>query len=499
MATLSESLTYDQLVAKIQAGELNKHGYYTITDFATVHWMVTSYGDYILDNSPIMSAEVSGSSGLSGTNRIIHTGANEPITVMATSSNTLAPEAWSLTHPTDVLRYSWNASGEMPRHFYDEEFSSTPEGFKGIITRREDTINNIKTNYDFREITYRLFSIEQPAWTAQVYYGGSVVQFGNIIYFATDDVQETDIPGESPYWIKVIDITENKYLSYGYYFDDYDYYRYVFNLRLTINPSDFIDRTMFILNEEQEIDCFDIIFAESRNIPYITYEHFCRRMTYGVNCREMIYGNYCQIMTYESGCDSMTYGSGCGAMTYGSDCYEMNYGSDCYEMTYGSNCYGMSYGSSCYGMNYGSGCGGMTYGSDCGAMTYGSKCYGMTYGNYCQRMTYGSGCYEMNYGSGCGAMTYGSGCGEITYGSNCRAMTYGSNCGSMTFPNNSTCNDFKDGVYGFDFTNSSTVSATNVTHQLSGNNIICQTYIVSSETPTMVITTNTINVFQTGD
>ena len=363
MATLSESLTYDQLVAKIQAGELNKHGYYTITDFATVHWMVTSYDDYILDNSPIMSAEVSGSSGLSGTNRIIHTGANEPITVMATSSNTLAPEAWSLTHPTDVLRYSWNASGEMPRHFYDEEFSSTPEGFKGIITRREDTINNIKTNYDFREITYRLFSIEQPAWTSQVYYEGSVVQFGNIIYFATDVVQGTDIPGESPYWIKVIDITENKYLSYGYYFDDYDYYRYVFNLRLTINPSDFIDRTMFILNEEQEIDCFDIIFAESRNIPYITYEHFCRRMTYGVNCREMIYGDGCEEMTYGSGCRVMIYGAYCGSMTYESNCE---------------------------GMIYESNCGGMTYGSDCGAMTYGNYCYSMTYGNNCEGMTYGS-------------------------------------------------------------------------------------------------------------
>lgn len=93
-------ITYADLVTAIGASGLVEGQLYKITDFATVHWMVDVTSgvegivySYILDGD---------------SDKIIHTGANEPIVVLATSVNTLSPEAYSTLHPTDVLKYDWN-------------------------------------------------------------------------------------------------------------------------------------------------------------------------------------------------------------------------------------------------------------------------------------------------------------------------------------------------------------------------------------------------------
>jgi len=437
--------------------------------------------------------------------KIIHTGENEPLVVLATSVNTLAPEAYSTLHPTDALKYDWNPLNYSTiKQFYDSDLSTSPAGFKGIITRREDVTKAIKTNYDFREITYRLYSIEQPAWTAQAYSEGDIVQVGSMLYGANATTESTDEPGDSAKWTFIIDITENAFLSYS------ATSHYVHPFPITIQDTDdYTDRTMFV-----DDTCSNIVFEECNFIPYVTYGSECGGMTYGSNCGGMTYGSGCYSMTYGSGCNTMTYGSGCYSMTYGSECGGMTYGSGCYSMTYGSGCNTMTYGSYCRTMTYGSSCNNMTYGSGCNTMTYGSNCDTMTYGSYCRTMTYGSGCNTMTYGSNCGYMTYGSNCGNMTYGSycrtmtygsscntmtygsNCNTMTYGSNCYSMTYPDFTAYNDFKDGVGNIDFTGVGITQITNgttITHQLSGL-VVYQSYIDASSTPTMVITTNTIGV-----
>ena len=348
-------ITYADLVTAIGASGLVEGQLYKITDFATVHWMV----DATFGGGRLVSSYILDGVG----EKIIHTGENEPLVVLATSVNTLAPEAYSTLHPTDALKYDWNPLNYSTiKQFYDSDLSTSPAGFKGIITRREDVTKAIKTNYDFREITYRLYSIEQPAWTAQAYSEGDIVQVGSMLYGANATTESTDEPGDSAKWTFIIDITENAFLSYS------ATSHYVHPFPITIQDTDdYTDRTMFV-----DDTCSNIVFEECNFIPHVTY---------GSNCGGMTYGSICGIMTYGSYCGNMTYGSSCIGMTYGSECGGMTYGSGCYSMTYGSNCYTMTYGSECYSMTYGSSCGNMTYGSSCGNMTYGSGCYSMTYPN----------------------------------------------------------------------------------------------------------------------
>ena len=339
-------ITYADLVTAIGASGLVEGQLYKITDFATVHWMV----DATFGGGRLVSSYILDGVG----EKIIHTGENEPLVVLATSVNTLAPEAYSTLHPTDALKYDWNPLNYSTiKQFYDSDLSTSPAGFKGIITRREDVTKAIKTNYDFREITYRLYSIEQPAWTAQAYSEGDIVQVGSMLYGANATTESTDEPGDSAKWTFIIDITENAFLSYS------ATSHYVHPFPITIQDTDdYTDRTMFV-----DDTCSNIVFEECNFIPHVTY---------GSNCGGMTYGSICGIMTY---------GSYCGNMTYGSSCIGMTYGSECGGMTYGSGCYSMTYGSSCGNMTYGSSCGNMTYGSGCGNMTYGSGCYSMTYPN----------------------------------------------------------------------------------------------------------------------
>ena len=301
-------ITYADLVTAIGASGLVEGQLYKITDFATVHWMVDfTYGKYGAFSSYILD-DVG--------EKIIHTGENEPLVVLATSVNTLAPEAYSTLHPTDALKYDWNPLNYSTiKQFYDSDLSTSPAGFKGIITRREDVTKAIKTNYDFREITYRLYSIEQPAWTAQAYSQGNIVQVGNVLYGANATTESTDEPGDSAKWTFLIDITENAFLSYS------GILHYLYPFPITIQDTDnFTDRTMF-----DDDTCSNIVFEECNFIPYVTYGSGCNKMTYGSNCYAMTYGSYCYNMTYGSGCYNMTYGSGCYSMTYGSNCYSMTY------------------------------------------------------------------------------------------------------------------------------------------------------------------------------
>ena len=90
-------ITYADLVTTIGASGLVEGQLYKITDFATVHWMV----DATFGGGRLVSSYILDGVG----EKIIHTGENEPLVVLATSVNTLAPEAYSTLHPTDALKF----------------------------------------------------------------------------------------------------------------------------------------------------------------------------------------------------------------------------------------------------------------------------------------------------------------------------------------------------------------------------------------------------------
>ena len=461
-------ILYNNLVSAIDEGGLVEGSYYRITDFATVHWMTEvnlseETFPYILDEG----------------NRIIHTGANEPLIVIATSSNTISTEAWSATYPQDIIKYDWNpANWSSISAFVDSDDGVTPvTGFKGVIIRREDTLLANKVNFDYREITYRLWNIEQTAWdVATEYNAGSFVQYGTKIYYGLDTgtgMEPETTEGWESYWRLLLDLNDgtggmNSYVSFsssGLYNISID------NNIPIVDTSDFVDRTMFaddISSHNQ--------FDECTFLPFT------------------IFGTGCYDNTFGTQCSSNTFGTGCYINSFGTRCSYNSFGTRCSYNSFGTGCSYNSFGIGCSSNTFGTGCYDNTFGTQCSLNIFGADCYNNSFGTGCSFNTFGTRCSYNSFGADCYDNTFGTGCSYNSFGTGCYINSFGTNCNSNTFPNSSYKNELKD-VHGKDYTLSThfSTNASTLIHQMAGGNVY-QTYIDVSGTPALAIVTDNIGV-----
>jgi hypothetical protein len=479
-------ILYNNLVSAIDEGGLVEGSYYRITDFATVHWMTEvnlseETFPYILDEG----------------NRIIHTGANEPLIVIATSSNTISTEAWSATYPQDIIKYDWNpANWSSISAFVDSDDGVTPvTGFKGVIIRREDTLLANKVNFDYREITYRLWNIEQTAWdVATEYNAGSFVQYGTKIYYGLDTgtgMEPETTEGWESYWRLLLDLNDgtggmNSYVSFsssGLYNISID------NNIPIVDTSDFVDRTMFaddISSHNQ--------FDECTFVPFTIFGTGCSYNSFGIGCSSNTFGTNCSSNTFGTNCYGNTFGTNCSSNTFGTNCYGNTFGTGCYINSFGTRCSYNSFGTECYFNTFGTGCYINSFGTNCYGNTFGTNCSSNTFGTNCSSNTFGTGCSYNSFGTRCSYNSFGTRCSYNTFGTECSSNTFGTECYFNTFPNSSYKNELKD-VHGKDYTLSTPFStnASTLIHQMAGGNVY-QTYIDVSGTPALAIVTDNIGV-----
>jgi hypothetical protein len=175
--TLTRSMTYAELVAAIGAGTLNKGESITITDFATKHYMCDGDGDVILDEN---------------LDSVTNTGSIEPLTLLATSSNTIDCIAKSTLYPQDIIHYDWNPENwkfDLAFGAHDEEVLS---GFKGVIYFRHDTINDVSMGHDWRKVLNRRWKWNYPDYNPATTYGRSTPRFSWPSYsIGTNTVQDS--------------------------------------------------------------------------------------------------------------------------------------------------------------------------------------------------------------------------------------------------------------------------------------------------------------------
>ena len=83
-------------------------------------------------------------------------------------------------------------------------------------------------------------------------------------------------------------------------------------------------------------------------------------------------------------------GNGCVFNTFGNSCYSNTFGNYCYSNTFGDNCYSNTFGNYCYYNTFGNSCYSNTFGDNCYSNTFGDNCYYNTFGNYCYCNTFGN-------------------------------------------------------------------------------------------------------------
>lgn len=206
---LAKDVTYAELAVLMAANDGEgalRTGEKLILTFNTVHYLTDGLVAHALD-------ELSASA--------IATGETEHLILTATSPNTLDKRVQSIEYPNDIIHYDWNPANWMDNiNFVTGETPTLISGFKGVITYREDTIQNNSAGFDFRNCKNRLWSIEQAEWsdTPGTYDAGSWVQVTvetpaegenpatveYVIYYSLSAAIATDVPStESSVWRRI--------------------------------------------------------------------------------------------------------------------------------------------------------------------------------------------------------------------------------------------------------------------------------------------------------
>jgi hypothetical protein len=123
-------VTYSELGNLISGNSLNLGTFYLITDFQTCY----DQPDFDYNGNSITGSNT------------YHTSTIEPILVLATSNNTLSPDAYQPTYPNDKIKYDYSF----------DVTESTGNPAKGRITERIDDLGN-RTDYDHRTILFKRY------------------------------------------------------------------------------------------------------------------------------------------------------------------------------------------------------------------------------------------------------------------------------------------------------------------------------------------------------
>lgn len=221
------SVTYAELVALISASGLTPGAQYLISDFATVHFMVTKDSSGYVVTIP----------------DAINTGTTEPIVVTAYSTNKLHSIAKSTLHEKDILHYDFN-----PQNWINDVAFAYPTGsvedmvtgFKGVITYREDTKQGVSAWYDFRAVKFRRYSVDADDYdSATTYQNNAYVTYDGKIYRSVKFSNLNNTPDSSPTWW--FNVSSN-------FLDFYPYISWSDTsiIGLTANSADFEDYFTFL-------------------------------------------------------------------------------------------------------------------------------------------------------------------------------------------------------------------------------------------------------------
>jgi hypothetical protein len=164
-------ITYNALIALMNASGLTKAQFYIITDFQTIH--------NIFDGTTVLPT--------------LHYGGIIPINVQALSTTELSNTITSTLFPQDLLYY------DVRDNLCED--GTTPR--KGKITYRKNMISNIEAHYDYKHVVFRRWKFQLSGYTAWasggVYIAGDEIVYNHYLYVCIKPISgSTDTPDILP-------------------------------------------------------------------------------------------------------------------------------------------------------------------------------------------------------------------------------------------------------------------------------------------------------------
>ena len=443
MATLTRTLTYDQLVAEIAAKTLHIGESIKISDYATKH--------NIYDGTTPLAE--------------LHTETVEPLLVTATSSSTIDVLAKSILFPNDIIHYDIN----------DNLCEDGTTARTGKITYRKDHLGN-ETHYDFRGVVFRRWKFDLSGFNAWVsggeYTRGDKITYNNKLYYCTNSITgSTDNPetltanfncvtddqrwlswqtanvdiGGDPVNERSISIPVDDSSSFDFY---------TFSDAAGAEKSEWFK--FMILGSCIQYPYNNIVFIET-NIDQTRsciFGNYCYFMTFGNGNYHNTFGNGNYSNTFGNDNSSNTFGNYNSSNTFGNSNYSNTFGDGNYHNTFGDSNYSNTFGDSNYSNTFGNGNYSNTFVNDNYYNTFGDSNYYNTFGDSNYSNTFGNSNYSNTFGNDNSYNTFGNGNNYNTFVNGNYSNTFGDSNYHNTFVNGNYSNTFVNGNYSNTFGNS---------------------------------------------
>ena len=355
-----EEITWADLKAKRDAGELTPGGQYRITDYVCT----TTQEESQAVSHPFDIIVVADSESV----------LNENARAIAKDGDTYYQyadlSAWELKYciDNDVDRFKW---------------ADTTNGH-GVVYYMKDDHNN-ECPYDFKQIQFKRYPI--TACTVSDMVGQyAALEHGEAI---------TGIDEQNPVWCYTFsyDPEETGVMSDASVME--------FNADNGVDVSRNIIKAFYNIQDPDEWVGLKIAYLN--NIVLIG--NICYYNTFRNGCSSYTFGNECYYNTFGNNCYSNTFGNGCFSNTFGDGCYSNTFGRNCYSNTFGNNCYSNTFGNGCKSNMFGYNCTSNTFGRNCDFNTFGRSCYSNTLGDYCYSNTFGNVCHFIDISAGTSSQT----------------------------------------------------------------------------------------------
>jgi len=123
-------------------------------------------------------------------------GETEPLLVLATATDQIDGQVYSVLHPEDQIRYDWNPDNWLYDLSFCEDQATIIAGWKGVIVFRWDTTFDNYAGYDWRNVLFRRWQTDAEPWDADAgYSAGSIVNYGGVtggVYQAMFDIPASE-------------------------------------------------------------------------------------------------------------------------------------------------------------------------------------------------------------------------------------------------------------------------------------------------------------------
>ena len=363
-AQLAVAITYADLKALLQAGNLVPGTWYRITDYVcTTTQDNTQSAEHAFD----VIVRADDASHLNENAFAAHHEGDEYFA-------NCKLEAWELKYclDNDTNRFAW----------------ADDENGTGVIFYMKDEWGNIAP-FDFKNMLFTRDSEwfdDHQQWAEDVL--GEVPEADMHFYFLSwvtqdGEVQDASIVGQT-------------------LMNDEGSYTGVYGNEIKETTAYNMDMTEDATSTAFALPCTIIVssYAYEDGVFYGCYSN-----TFGNDCSGNSFGNECYSNTFGNNCQSNSFGNSFQNNTFGNDCYRNSFGNDCNNNSFGNYCQNNSFGNNCYSN---------TFGNSCGSNTFGNGCNNNSFGNYCSYNSFGNYCYQNTFGNNCGGNSFGNYCQSIT-------------------------------------------------------------------------------------